>query len=1178
MADEKADASVRDLYDSVKDLSKGFIDKHRDRSAFKLIEKTIKSLKDTLDALDAFLKTKGVDVGKAADQAKDKAKSAYDKAKAFVTNKDIDLKTKITSAGVGLFDKVKELIPGKDKQDTGPPEDDEEDDDKKGEKKEKKDEKKSDDKPAKKEPGWIDKMKERLDKRKSEVDAEKKSVLDRMKGKTKDGWLGKILGGLASLGGFLIKGIGGIMGLASKGIIHSVKFLGGFLFKGFSKTLFNLVPALSGGIGKALQAGVGKLMSMMPGGLWAGAKAAVSGAGSLIAQAAPVVGRGALMLATGPVGWAVAAGTAAYAGYKLYKYLTRNDVSDDVYGRMTRLRLAMYGFNDMNKEYYSKIFDLEMLMRKYIEFKDYKVVVKKMDADAVEEVLDIFGVKREDKENYNILNVWFMKRFMPAYRAFVSALWSINNAIYLDELEKLNWGNLLTFVSRFSVPKDIYNVTQVPVKGNPTVYVTQKDVDMLLINISIEAKSNAPKDDGMEKVVKKNTEAAKTPPKQVDTPPPVTKSEAAPVPAAQPGLTSKSIDTGKEAPPSSDQEGEPKPVGIKTDEPPKSDAKPPSKLNAATGAMQPGGMSLEGITTKKDKQAIYNLDPNVRELFTGMAKEYNNLTGKNIPVNEAFRSFDEQAAMYKKNPGKAAKPGNSTHEFGLALDVNPETVRELDKLGLLRKYGFTTSVGGEPWHLEPIGVSINPSRAKTDPNFRQAMVTSSPGKGGGGYGLDPKSIMKKRDLGFQQAIFKSGGDNPIDVAKMAEKQTDIPLKPSGTGSDGSKTVTEGGSPGNMNTTATASKLAVPPSSDQEGEKKPSGGIPKTTTPVTGPAEQTPTLNTVTPAAPGIGGNMDIGKYANLGPEEAIRQAAKMTGMDENTLLTFAKMESSLKATAKAGTSRASGLFQIVPDTWKELVAKHGPKYGIPADADRNNPFYNAVMAAEYAKSNLKSLGDFSKAGIEESTALYLAHHFGAGGARKIIAQLSGGKTDTPMGSVLSPEAMKANAAELTGHTVSTYLEKLGTKMAKAASTDSSKYTGKPKTVTDAAGPMTLATAPPPSTPQPSMTSKAIPAATSIGGSKVDVAKSVSAPRPVEKEGQATQPYKEMFSSSKMESILGDQLNVLNQIAGILSSINDKFDPAGVAGKATETVKSAIPQMEKMIPNSSISLSRKKISA
>jgi hypothetical protein len=98
---------------------------------------------------------------------------------------------------------------------------------------------------------------------------------------------------------------------------------------------------------------------------------------------------------------------------------------------------------------------------------------------------------------------------------------------------------------------------------------------------------------------------------------------------------------------------------------------------------------------------IDNLHPTMRGKLLQIADEYNLLTGRKLYINSAYRTKAEQERLYKKSPGKAAKPGTSMHEKGLAVDINSNNVNELKRLGLIRKYNFDTPVSGEPWHIEP---------------------------------------------------------------------------------------------------------------------------------------------------------------------------------------------------------------------------------------------------------------------------------------------------------------------------------------------------------------------------------------------------------------------------------------------------------------------------------------------
>jgi hypothetical protein len=106
-----------------------------------------------------------------------------------------------------------------------------------------------------------------------------------------------------------------------------------------------------------------------------------------------------------------------------------------------------------------------------------------------------------------------------------------------------------------------------------------------------------------------------------------------------------------------------------------------------------------------------NVNSSMLYRFKGMAAEYNAKTKKKIQVNSAFRSYAEQARLHKRNPRKAAKPGHSRHESGLAIDINTEDAIALTKMGLMEKWGFHRPLirMGETWHIEPVeGKNIAP--------------------------------------------------------------------------------------------------------------------------------------------------------------------------------------------------------------------------------------------------------------------------------------------------------------------------------------------------------------------------------------------------------------------------------------------------------------------------------------
>lgn len=1175
-----------ELLVSFKDLGKVTLERNKERSAVKMIQSTVKTLETVLKAMDAFLQKKGVNVSDLYAKGKAQGTSLLGRAKAFLDESRTQgigstVKGRVADLRGKLSDKYKAFS---DRM-TGPPAPGEQPVNPVASRlfTQFNEQSKSllgglqslrekvagagEAQAAPKTSLW-DRLAHRQDRRKKEVEEEKKAVQDRAKQGKKSSWLGKILAGMMGLAGTVVSGVW-----------KATKFLGGFAVRGIGKALFGLVPQLSGSIAKGLSGVIGSLLKGGAGVAWAGIKALPGAVGSVLTSGAVksgamMLGRAALTLATGPVGWVVAAGTAAYAGYKLYKYLTRNNVASDVYGKLTLLRLYLYGFNETNKTYFSKLFDLEMLMKDFVKYRERRVEITRLDRAAIDKVLEIFQVQREDKVKYGILNQWFMKRFIPAYKAFMDALYSVNSAVYLDSLDSLKPVQLQDLMGKLQIPNGIYDITQIPVHETSQSFVTKADVESILANITNDIKSKLPQQKTLaqqakEQNAKPTPEVATTLQRPPVEPPAVVKP---PAPRAQ-------------VPETPHQEGEarPKEQGSLASV----SSKAAGKLNVASGQLLPGGTSLEGITARVDKTKIYNLDPNLRELFTGMAKEYHNLTGKTIPVNEAFRSYEDQVAMKKKYPDLAAKPGTSLHEYGLAVDVDSAAVAELDKLGLLRKYGFTAPVGGEKWHLEPIGVSMDPGRAKKEANFRASAILASPGNGGAGYAFEDKSNKGRRDLELQRSIYNSHSDNPIDLTRVAQKTPEGTFPPQRPGRTPAPAPSTPSPP-----TDSGAKILTASAIPTEGEKAPTATSQR---PTLGTPRSTPSLDT---PAKGIGTepnpHADIGKYADLSPEQAIKQASKMTNVNESTMMTFAKLESGLNPNAKAPTSSATGLFQIVDSTWKELLDKHGDKYNIPADADRTNPYYNSLMAGEYMKSNLKTVANYKQTDISEPTAAYLAHFLGPGGARKLIDTYAKAP-EAPVKTAVSGNAYSANKSLLQDKTVDQFVDTIDAKIATAQGTPSDAYkASKSAKSAPTSQPSISPTAGSPSASTVSVAGSSYTAASpvvdtptapkpAISTTRYDV--TASKPTPAanstpSREIPTPAPLQSMFSTGKMEGLLNDQLQTLVQIAGILTSMNEKFD----LGKLKEALSAPPPgggstpppPMDKSIPPNSINLSRKKL--
>lgn len=155
--------------------------------------------------------------------------------------------------------------------------------------------------------------------------------------------------------------------------------------------------------------------------------------------------------------------------------------------------------------------------------------------------------------------------------------------------------------------------------------------------------------------------------------------------------------------------------------------------------------------------------------------------------------------------------------------------------------------------------------------------------------------------------------------------------------------------------------------------------------------------------------MSITSIGTAGIQTAIQAASRKTGIDFDYLLGQAKVESGLNASARAGTSSASGLYQFIEQSWLGVVKKHGAEHGLSWAADsiqgsggrytvsgggrqailalRNNPEVASLMAAEHAADNKAAL-EATTGRAATGTDLYMAHFLGLGGAKTFLTAMA----------------------------------------------------------------------------------------------------------------------------------------------------------------------------------------------
>jgi len=128
--------------------------------------------------------------------------------------------------------------------------------------------------------------------------------------------------------------------------------------------------------------------------------------------------------------------------------------------------------------------------------------------------------------------------------------------------------------------------------------------------------------------------------------------------------------------------------------------------------------------------------------------------------------------------------------------------------------------------------------------------------------------------------------------------------------------------------------------------------------------------------------------------EKIRAAAQAKGIDPEVALGIARAESGLDPNAKAKSSTASGLFQILNKTWSGNKGEPGKQF----DTDEN-----IRVGTDIISQNVNSLKKFL--GRDPSPKeVYAAHYFGATGAQNFLSAAP----DTPTDKIFSEKVLEAN--------------------------------------------------------------------------------------------------------------------------------------------------------------------------
>lgn len=609
------------------------------------------------------------------------------------------------------------------------------------------------------------------------------------------------------------------------------------------------------------------------------------------------------------------------------------------------IRMRLYGFTEVSMPAVTSIRELEALVRPQIRVDSDGVASFSGDiVEVFQSAAKYFGVSPGNPEAQTVWSTWFFERFLPVYTTFVGQVSFQAGLPTETTLERQASSVVLYAIAQAMVGiPGIWKVAAMPT-ANEIANADATSVDAFMAIL----KEQADKQKVDERAVKP---AAQTQQQQKTQGQNATQTPTREFPSNGQMRTMYTA-PGQKTPqmPNTmpDVETEPKVAGSAINGAVKA---PPTvgSLVHAPGELAAGTNGMKYVKAPSP-QAIEGLNPEVKRLFLAMAEEYGEQTQQSIQVNRGFVTRAEQAEQYSRTPNKAAPPGSSLHEFGLALDINSVDANRLEKLGLMRKYGFTRPVGGETWHIEPAGIQHDVRGLRTDPAAAAQAVAASVGRGGGG-------------VGATKTGFRLGGRDTAYALRVRDGSSQE-LKPDAGGFAGSVVAQRGGT-----MTVAANSGGV-------------GGAPM------GAANDS--LYSKMPVA-----------QTRDDARALVQQSAQAVGVDPQVAMTTVAMESGFRPGAKAGTSSATGLYQFTKGTWGDMMKRYAKDYGIPADTSSDDPRANAILGAKYLQVNM---GKAKSAGLpEDITSAYMMHFMGPAGGRKAL-----GLDDDAVMAQVFPEQATAN--------------------------------------------------------------------------------------------------------------------------------------------------------------------------
>lgn len=666
-----------------------------------------------------------------------------------------------------------------------------------------------------------------------------------------------------------------------------------------------------------------------------------------LATAAGVAGTGLAALVASPVLLgALAVGAVAGAGYLGYKAFTRKSL-----GQLSKLRYAQYGFAEKDSDHLQTVFGLEDRLKDALK---WGITGPQLDGSKVDvkKVLDDFGVSDRQPQQMQRWTNWFQNRFKPVFLTHVAALRSVDPKKWLSDVDGLKGADKKRYFNLSKFDNGPYGYTDSPFDTKP---LAMDSSAVAALSASIAADLAKEKEDD----------------KKPGTPPvPTTAAAAAGAKAAAAGAAgaaaaTKTMGNGPTQPGMPPQQG-----GTTT-----------SAAASYTGFGRAGNGQVDALTVIRYK--TYGLQEMVTEKTRALdqleAEVVKGLSFASKAMAKWNGSVDDLLTAVGPAFGVSGVANDAAYDwkswfntrflptflnFATAMaqatgrtSLTPEAYRNLAA-------GLTQTLKGN----EAVDVA---TAVYTTPGVWNQSSSPWPG-----YTLNTEV----RSIEANFAALKELAKKNVKKEQVGSAQS----TGSGVGKDNGVGVTNGTKPGVVSKAWEATKSAA--SSVWQSVRSVGSAVG------TGLYNATHTDPNVQLATGGPArqlGDMGTGQYADL-PEpkgsgkwqyfqDLFEKVAKIVGVDPHLMASMAAIESGFNPTIKAGSSSATGLFQFISDTWRTMLRKWGPKFGIPMNTPPTDARANALLGAAYIRENMQAIKGV-KPEVSD-TDVYMAHFLGAGGAK-----------------------------------------------------------------------------------------------------------------------------------------------------------------------------------------------------